>query len=150
MRTRTLAAVALALACSAGAARKEPSLPRARVTVETASGAHSVAVEVARTDPQRALGLMNRPSLPDDAGMLFVFGDTDEHTFWMKNTLIPLDMIFIGEDGRVVGVVERAEPLTTSPRTVGKPSRYVLEVNGGWSAKRKVRPGDLVRFEGVL
>jgi uncharacterized protein len=59
-------------------------------------------------------------------------------------------MIFIGEDGRVVGIVERAEPLTLTQRSIGKPSRYVLEVNGGWSSQRGVRAGDVVRFEGVL
>ena len=74
--------------------------------------------------------------------MLFLFEESAPHGFWMKNTLIPLDMIFIGEDGRIVGIVESATPGSTALRDVGAPSRYVLEVNGGWSAARGVRPGD--------
>lgn len=141
-------AVALAMACGAGPSASGGGAPR--VVVQTRSGAHVVAVEVARTDAERALGLMNRRALAPDAGMLFVFTESDDHVFWMKNTLIPLDMIFVGEDGRVVGVVERAEPMTVTPRGVGEPSRYVLEVNGGWAAAHEVRPGDAVRLVGVL
>jgi uncharacterized membrane protein (UPF0127 family) len=143
--------VALAMiSCGAGPGPKEAPSSAPRVIVETASGAHAVTVELARTDAERAMGLMHRRALAEDAGMLFVFRESDDHSFWMRNTLIPLDMIFIGEDGRVVGVIERAEPLTLTQRSIGKPSRYVLEVNGGWCAKRGVRAGDRVRFEGVL
>jgi uncharacterized membrane protein (UPF0127 family) len=81
--------------------------------------------------------------------MLFLFDDTAERAFWMKNTLIPLDILFIDEEGRIVGIVERAEPRSERTRTVGRPSRYVLEVNGGWSAAHGVRAGDRVRFENV-
>jgi uncharacterized membrane protein (UPF0127 family) len=81
--------------------------------------------------------------------MLFLFADTAERSFWMKSTLIPLDMVFVDEGGTIVGIVERAEPRTLTPRTVGKPSRYVLEVNGGWAASHGVRAGDRVRFENV-
>jgi uncharacterized membrane protein (UPF0127 family) len=125
-------------------------VPAPRVVVETAAGGrHAVAVEIARTDAQRARGLMDRASLADDAGMLFLFEETADHSFWMKNTLISLDMIFIDEEGRVVGIVERAEPRTLAPRSVGEPSRYVLEVVGGWARARGVRAGDRVRFENV-
>jgi uncharacterized membrane protein (UPF0127 family) len=92
---------------------------------------------------------MFREKLADDEGMLFVFPASAVQSFWMKNTLIPLDMIFIGEDLTVVGVVERAEPHSLTPRYVPTPSRYVLEVNGGWSAARGVAAGDRVRFEGL-
>ncbi len=128
----------------------DPARPQARVVVETASGArHPVAVELARTDAERSRGLMHRASLADEAGMLFLFDETAEHGFWMKDTLIPLDMIFIGDDGRIVGVVERAAPRSTESRSVGAPSRYVLEVNGGWTRARGVKAGDRVRFENV-
>jgi uncharacterized membrane protein (UPF0127 family) len=148
-RALALGVAVAMISCGAGAGPKEaPSSPR--VIVETASGAHAVNVELARSDAERAMGLMHRRELADDAGMLFLFPESDDHSFWMRNTLIPLDMIFIGEDGRVVGIVERAEPLTLTQRSIGKPSRYVLEVNGGWCAKRGVRDGDRVRFEGVL
>jgi hypothetical protein len=105
-------------------------------------------VEVARTPDELARGLMHRTSLAEGAGMLFVFPETAEHTFWMRNTLIPLDMIFIDEDRLVVGVVENAEPLTLEPRSAG-PSRYVLEVIGGWAARHGVAAGDRVAFENV-
>jgi uncharacterized membrane protein (UPF0127 family) len=148
LRRLALAAL-LAMAC-ASKKGPDPARPQARVVVETAAGGrHAVAVEIARTDAERARGLMHRTSLPDDAGMLFLFDETAEHGFWMMNTLIPLDMIFIDEDGRIVGVVERAEPRSTESRSVGAPSRYVLEVNGGWTGARGVKAGDRVRFENV-
>jgi hypothetical protein len=136
-----------ALHCASGASDASPRA--ATVVVETASGGrHPVSVEIARTDAERAKGLMHRRALAPDAGMLFLFDETAEHPFWMKNTRIPLDMIFIGEDGRVVGIVARAVPGDLSPRSAG-PSRYVLEVNGGWAEAHGVAPGDRVRFENV-
>jgi uncharacterized membrane protein (UPF0127 family) len=148
VRVARTAALLLA-ACASQKSPEAPARPGARVVIESAGGAHAVSVEVVRTDADRARGLMYRPKLDPDAGMLFVFDETEDHSFWMKNTLIPLDMIFIDDGGRIVGVVERAEPLTETPRTAGKPSRFVLEVNGGWCAAHGVRPGDRVRFENV-
>jgi uncharacterized protein len=144
---RAALAALLAAACAPGvdAAGASP-----RVVVESARGTrHAVAVEIARTEGERRQGLMHRESLPDGAGMLFLFDDTADHVFWMKDTLISLDMIFIDEEGRIVGIVERAAPRTTVSRGVGVPSRYVLEVNGGWASARGIRPGDRVRFENV-
>jgi uncharacterized membrane protein (UPF0127 family) len=137
------------VAC-ASRAPEPPAVPPARVVVEThARGRHVVAVELARTDAERARGLMHRSALAPDAGMLFIFDELADHAFWMKNTLIPLDMIFIGDDGRVTGIVARAAPGDLSPRSAGGPSRYVLEVNGGWAEAHGVAPGDQVRFENV-
>ncbi len=120
-----------------------------RVVLEPRRGGRlSVEVEVVRTDEERARGLMFRNSLAPDAGMLFLFEEAGEHAFWMKNTLIPLDMIFIDDDGRVSGVVARATPGSLEPRSGGR-SRFVLEVNGGWAEAHGVGPGDQVRFEGV-
>jgi uncharacterized membrane protein (UPF0127 family) len=120
------------------------------VVVETSDGARrAVRVELARTDAERSRGLMNRERLDEDAGMLFLFPVSDDHGFWMKDTLIPLDMIFVTEDGRIAGIVEQAGPRTLTLRSVGAPSRYVLEVNGGWSARHGVKAGDRVRFENV-
>jgi uncharacterized membrane protein (UPF0127 family) len=152
MSLRHLAVTALcAIACSpASGAPDRSATPGPRVVVETrAGGRHVVKVELARTDAERARGLMHRTELAPDAGMLFLFDETSEHAFWMKNTLIPLDMIFIGDDGRIVGVVARAVPGDLSPRAAGGPSRYVLEVNGGWAAAHGVAAGDRVRFEDV-
>ena len=90
-------------------------------------------VEVARTDIEHALGFMNRPSVPMDHGMIFVFEDEDIRRFWMKNTLIPLDMVFIDEDLRIVDI-QRAIPCVSDPCVsyISKePAKYVLEVNGG-------------------
>ncbi len=123
----------------------------AHASIDSPSGRRStVTVEVARTPLEVERGLMFRQKLGADEGMLFVFPETAEHTFWMKNTLIPLDMIFADEDGTIVGIVHGAEPLTTSPRSVGAPSRYVLEVNGGWAAAHGVARGDRLRVEGTV
>jgi uncharacterized membrane protein (UPF0127 family) len=141
--------LAPALACASKKESDHP-VPQPRVVIETAAGQRlSVDVELARTVAEQRKGLMERRSLPENGGMLFLFDTTSVQSFWMKNTLIPLDMMFISDDGRVVGIVERAEPLTLTERSVGKPSRYVLEVNGGWSAAHGVRAGDRVRFENV-
>lgn len=140
---------ALAMSCASSKA-PEAGRPPPRVVVETAAGAHhAVTVELARTPEQHQRGLMYRGHLDADAGMLFVFDESEQHTFWMKNTFIPLDMIFIDEGGRIVGIVAQAAPGTLDPRDAGAPSRYVLEVNGGWAAAHGVRPGDRVRFENV-
>jgi uncharacterized membrane protein (UPF0127 family) len=92
---------------------------------------------------------MYRRELADGHGMLFIFPDESVLTFWMKNTPIPLDMIFIGSDMKIVGIVREAVPFTESPRTVGLPSRYVLEIVGGGAQKRGIQVGDKVLFEGV-
>jgi uncharacterized protein len=121
----------------------------ARVLVEATPGAVAVRVEVARTPVARERGLMNRALLDPDAGMLFLFDEAALHGFWMKNTLIPLDLLFLAEDGRVAAVVER-RPLSLEVTDGGVESRFVLEVNGGWAREHGVRPGDRVRFENVL
>lgn len=115
----------------------------------TTRGPVDVAVEVVDTDETRARGLMYRSVLADGAGMLFVFDEESEHPFWMKNTLIPLDMIFIAGDGTIAGIHENAHPLSLDSITVGKPSRWVLEVPGGWSAKHGMKAGDRVELLGV-
>jgi uncharacterized protein len=147
-----LAAVLL-LACRPAPAAEVPDAGPAlapRVVVESPSGrSREVRVELARTPAEQERGLMFRQALGEREGMLFVFPASSVHAFWMKNTLIPLDMVFIDADGIVVGIVERAEPLTTTARTVGLPSRYVLEVSGGWCAAEGVRRGDRVRFVDV-
>jgi uncharacterized protein len=147
---RVAAALLLAATACANAKRSEAATPAARVIVETAAGARvPVRVEVARTEEARARGLMFRKHLDDDAGMLFLFDTEERHVFWMKNTPLPLDMIFADEDGRIVAMIERAAPETITARDPGVPSRYVLEVNGGWAAAHGVRIGDRLRFEGV-
>lgn len=104
-------------------------------------------LEVADTPQARARGLMFRRDLAPDRGMVFVFPRDDIQTFYMKNTYIPLDMIFVGSDLRVVGVVEDARPLTLDIRSVDRPSRYVVEVRAFTAAARGIVPGSTVRFE---
>jgi uncharacterized membrane protein (UPF0127 family) len=145
-------ALALAAVLAVGCARGEtaPAARGPRVHVQPRRGpAVTVAVEVARTDADRTRGLMFRASLAPGTGMLFVFDEVDEHPFWMKNTLIALDMLFIDDAGRIVGVVARAAPGSLEPRNGGR-CRYVLEVPGGWAEAHGVGAGDAVRFEGVL
>jgi uncharacterized membrane protein (UPF0127 family) len=86
-------------------------------------------------------GLMYRTSMPDNHGMLFDMTVRMDYQFWMRNTCIPLDMVFADVDGFIVGIVENAPPLDETPRDVGCPSRYVLEVNGGWTRKHGVKAG---------
>ena len=152
MKEASWAAFATAVLAAAPLAcrgRTDGVRPAARVTVEGGGRAAAVRVEVARTPEEREHGLMGRSRLDPDAGMIFVFGESAPHGFWMKNTLIPLDMIFIGDDGRVVAVVER-RPLSLEVTDGGVASRYVLEVNAGWAREHGVAPGDRVRFENVL
>jgi uncharacterized membrane protein (UPF0127 family) len=108
-----------------------------------------VGVELARTQSERSRGLMYRKHLDPDAGMLFLFEAPQQLTFWMRNTYVALDMIFIEPTLRVLGVVENAEPLTESHRFVPGASQYVLEVNAGFARKHGIGPGTSVRFQGV-
>jgi uncharacterized membrane protein (UPF0127 family) len=118
------------------------------VVLQTAGRTVRVRVEIVRTPEQRARGLMFRQKLAELHGMLFLFDRQEVQSFWMENTYIPLDMIFIDEKMRVVGVVENAEPLTTVSRKVNAPSRYVLEVNGGFCRRHGIGKGTSVAFEG--
>jgi len=108
-----------------------------------------VHVEIVNTPTARAQGLMYRRELAEDAGMLFIFPDDSVLHFWMKNTLIPLDMLFIDRDRRVVGIVENAHPMSTEPVGPDKPARYVLEVNGGFAARHHIPTGATVDFVDV-
>ena len=115
-------------------------LPSAAVRFETPRGPWVVRVEIANNDQSRMRGLMFRRELPQNQGMLFVFPATEEHGFWMRNTLIGLDMIFLSEDRKVIGVITAA-PKTEIVRSVHKPSRYVLEVSAGEAAAHAIGPG---------
>jgi uncharacterized membrane protein (UPF0127 family) len=128
---------------------KPPVTEQPKVFLSTPRGEVSVNVEVVSTPPRVQKGLMFREHLAPDAGMLFLMGYETDHAFYMRNTLIPLDMIFITKDLTVAGIVENAEPRTETLRRVGKTSLYVLEVNGGWTAAHQVAAGAKVRFDHV-
>ena len=119
-----------------------------RAVLESGGKTHVVQVELADTPEKRERGLMFRKELADGQGMLFLFDEEGEHSFWMKDTLIPLDMIFVDSAGRVTGVLSRVRPLTLEPRNGGT-SRMVLEVPAGWAAAHGVRAGDRMRVEGL-
>lgn len=103
-----------------------------------------VAVEIAKRNAERMRGLMYRKELGDNAGMLFIFEEERALEFWMKNTCIPLDMIFISDKGIVVGIEENTPTLSTATFGPSCPARFVLEVNAGWARKHGVRPGTRV------
>jgi uncharacterized membrane protein (UPF0127 family) len=119
---------------------------RPEVVIHSAHGPVTVKVEIADTPEALARGLMYRRDLGADAGMLFVFPKESDQQFWMKNTPIPLDMVFIDKQRRIVGIVPEARPFTTNSRGVGVPSQYVLEVNGGFCVRHGISPGDTVDF----
>jgi uncharacterized membrane protein (UPF0127 family) len=128
-----------------------PALPVGRVTlVDAFGGRHPISVEIAASREARTRGMMWRTSLAETAGMLFIFPEEEEVTFWMKNTLIPLDMVFIDGRQTIVGIVERAAPQTRLSRGPGVPAKYVLELAGGWSERNGLRPGLKVKIEGII
>jgi uncharacterized membrane protein (UPF0127 family) len=120
-----------------------PKLPEATVAFPDAGGA-KVRVEVASAPHDTQRGLMYRRSMPEEHGMLFDLHTRTDHEFWMHNTCIPLDLLYVDQDGVVVGIVENAPTLDDSPRSVGCPSSYVIEVNAGWSRAHHVKAGQRV------
>jgi len=104
--------------------------------------------EIARTPDQRATGLMFQKSLPKDSGMLFVFDAEGVYPFWMKNTLIPLDILWIDSDSRIVFIARDAQPCTTTCQNIepGVAAKYVLEINAGISEAKGIKVGDSVRI----
>ncbi len=133
---------ALAIAPAATAAEQ------ATLVVETAEGrSHAFSVEVVTTPQEMALGLMYRTQLAADAGMLFVYPAPRETSFWMQNTYLPLDMLFINDDGVIHHIAKRTVPLSTAPVPSNGPVRAVLEINGGASDRLGIAPGDRVSWE---
>lgn len=125
-----------------------PKLRNAKVVFTEAKG-DAVTVEVAENDHDRQRGLMYRKSMPQDHGMIFNFAVTENHAFWMHNTCIPLDMLFIAEDGLIVGIEENTPTMSDDTFEVGCPSKYVLELNAGWTRAHGVTAGQRVKLEGL-
>lgn len=138
----------LAAAAGSGSAgcAQSPSPSAAVLTIVGASGRHAFNVEVAKTPAEMERGLMFRRDLPPDAGMLFDFKTPTMATMWMHNTLIPLDMLFVAGDGRIVNIHQRAVPLSDAIIAAAAPVRAVIELNGGTAAKLGIVPGDRVLF----
>ena len=133
-----------ALFLAAGASAQLQSYEKSTASIQTAGGKRDFTIELALTPAQQAQGLMFRREMAPDAGMLFVFPDSREQTFWMKNTFLPLDMIFIKPDGTILSIAERAVPLTETPVPSHGSAKAVLEVNGGTAARLGIKPGDKV------
>jgi uncharacterized protein len=139
-------ALALLLAM-ATAAWAQMAQPQALPTIPLRAGFHAIKAQVARTPEQRQTGLMHRKTMPAHEGMLFVFEEASVQCFWMKNTLLPLSIAFLGDDGRIVNIDEM-QPETLGSHCSTAPVRYVLEMNALWFTKRGLKAGD--RIEGSL
>ncbi len=111
--------------------------------IELRAGKEKIQVEVASTPESQQIGLMYRTSMGANAGMLFAFRDKAGHCFWMRNTLIPLSIAFIGDDGRIVNI-EEMQAQTENNHCPQKPVRFALEMNQGWFTQKKIKPGSLI------
>ena len=140
---RSLAFGLALLVLGALGARAEATMET--LEIQTASGAHAFQVEIAKDEPTREKGLMNRRFMPRDRGMLFEFDRVAPVSFWMKNTYISLDMVFISPNGTVTRVTPNAEPLSEDIIPSGPPCTAVLELNAGVAAEIGLKAGDKVK-----
>jgi uncharacterized membrane protein (UPF0127 family) len=128
--------LAALVSCAVFAQEPQMNLPR----VKLSAGMHQIDAQVARTNDERATGLMHRKEMAQHEGMLFVFEQPTQQCFWMKNTLLPLSAAFVADDGTVVNV-EDMKPQSLDSHCSVKPVRYVLEMNKGWFDKKGIKPG---------
>lgn len=140
---RAAASIALALLCAAVSAQEGPQkLP----SIKLSTGMHVIRAEVARTQEEHSIGLMFRKSMPTNDGMLFIFEQPGVQCFWMKNTLLPLSVAFVSDDGSIANI-EAMKPLTLDSHCSVKPVRFVLEMNDSWFSKRGIKPGMKIQGE---
>jgi uncharacterized membrane protein (UPF0127 family) len=125
-------------------AQPQPTLPQSDLVIQTAKGPQRFRVELADNDMSRSRGMMFRTSMAPDAGMLFDFKQEQMASFWMRNTLLPLDMLFIKADGTILNIHQRAIPRDETGINSAGPVRAVLEVNGGTTARLGIKAGDKV------
>lgn len=149
LRRSLLAALSLLAAGRAtaqpGVDRPQPRLPTERMVIVTRDGRrHDFTVEMALTPDQQTIGLMFRAEVPANEGMIFDWGSPRESSMWMRNTLVPLDMLFIAADGRIHRIAERTVPLSLTPIGSGGPVRATLELQGGITERLDIRVGDRV------
>ncbi|MDB5685764.1 MAG: hypothetical protein JWR77_353 [Rhizorhabdus sp.] len=151
---RLIAALGLALAPVAGcgpisAKPAVEKVARVPLDIRTAKGVLHFQVEVARTEPEQERGLMYRTSLPERGGMIFPMDPPRWASFWMKNTLIPLDLIFIRADGHIARIAANAVPESLATIESGEPVAAVLEIVGGGAAAAGIEAGDVVHWTGA-
>lgn len=141
-RRLTTAALGLLLATASAQAQSvpQPRLP----TVQLGAGMHNIVAEVASTPAQRQIGMMMRTQMAPHEGMLFVFEQPARQCFWMRDTLLPLSIAFIEDDGRIVNTAEM-QPRSDEAHCSARPVRFALEMNRGWFDKRGIKPGDRLR-----
>jgi uncharacterized membrane protein (UPF0127 family) len=133
---KSLVLAAALFACAAFAQEPQMNLPRVKLN----AGMHVIDAQVASTPDQRMTGLMHRKEMPQHEGMLFVFEYPAQQCFWMKDTLLPLAVAFVADDGTIVNIDEM-KPQTLDSHCSAKPVRYVLEMNKGWFAMKGIKPG---------
>lgn len=121
-------------------------LQQVQLTVTSSTGEHRFTVEVAKTAEEQAMGLMYRNKLAPDRGMVFPFDPPRDASFWMRNTLIPLDMIFVRADGSIANIAANTVPYSEEPVASDGPVKAVLEIAGGRSAELGIKPGDMVKW----
>lgn len=139
----------LLLGVAPALAQDDVTFDRSTLKIETAEGVHSFDVELAVNDDQRARGLMFRNEMAPDAGMLFIYRRDRVLTMWMANTYLPLDMLFIGSDGRIVRIAENTIPLSRSTISSRNRARAVLELNAGTTRRLGIKAGDRVVYDGL-
>ena len=122
-----IATVSLQVSCYANDLREDCKIS----VLSSNEKGKEIKVQLAKSESERGRGLMYRREMAMDRGMLFVFSDLSERSFWMKNTFIPLDIIFLDQEGSVVSILKNVPPHTTAPRLSRRPAQYVLELNGG-------------------
>lgn len=134
---KALAFAALTLLASVASAQDSAQQLR---SIPLTAGMHVIQAEVAQTDRERAIGLMHRKTMPTNNGMLFVFDDAQPQCFWMRNTLLPLSIAFIADDGSIVNIADM-KPLDETSHCSTKPVRFALEMNQGWFTKKGIKAG---------
>ena len=153
MRHGLLAAAAGLISCSPQAAAPTPparsaaGLEQAALSIHSSGKTHRFTVEIARTPQEQARGLMFRQSLAPDRGMIFPYDPPQPVAFWMKNTLIPLDMIFIRQDGTITNIAANTVPMSLDAVPSAEPVAAVLEIAGGRSAELGIKAGDRVDWQ---
>jgi uncharacterized protein len=126
-----------------------PQVPMGKVTFLGAPKAPALETEVMVAEAHRNRGLMYRREMPEAHAMLFVFEDQQVRTFWMHNTCLPLDMLFVASDGYITGVLENVPTMNDDPRSIPCKAKYVLEVNAGFARRHGVRAGQSIKIEGA-
>jgi uncharacterized membrane protein (UPF0127 family) len=145
---RLLAALIILISAALPLNAQVASFERGELTIISGEEPHHFTIELAVTPAQQEQGLMFRSTMAPDAGMLFLYETPRILTMWMKNTILPLDMVFFGADGRIMHLVKRAVPGSLSIISSGEPARAVLELNGGTIERLHLKLGDRIDYPG--